>query len=55
MPLALYPYALISHRFDTLALLFFFPGEQVKQIRNDAFVHPQSIYKTIDALWDGEI
>jgi hypothetical protein len=34
---------------------FFFPGEQVKQIRNDAFVHPQSIYKTIDALWDGEI
>ncbi|EES01754.1 hypothetical protein BDA96_03G383400 [Sorghum bicolor] len=29
--------------------------EQVKQIRNDAFVHPQSIYKTIDELWDGEI
>lgn len=29
--------------------------EQVKQIRNDAFVHPQSIYKTMDELWDGEI
>ncbi|CAD6229136.1 unnamed protein product [Miscanthus lutarioriparius] len=33
----------------------FFEIEQVKQIRNDAFVHPQSIYKTIDELWDGEI
>ncbi|KAL6853667.1 hypothetical protein ACP4OV_019696 [Aristida adscensionis] len=29
--------------------------EQVKQIRNDLFVHPQSIYKTIEELWDGEI
>lgn len=45
MSLALYPYELV------LLLV----GEQVKQIRNDAFVHPQSIYKTIDELWDGEI
>jgi len=29
--------------------------EQVKQIRNDSFVHPQSMYKTIEELWDGEI
>ncbi|KAK3162464.1 hypothetical protein QOZ80_1BG0089850 [Eleusine coracana subsp. coracana] len=29
--------------------------EQVKQIRNDSFVHPQSVYKTIEELWDGEI
>ncbi|RLN04723.1 hypothetical protein C2845_PM13G13290 [Panicum miliaceum] len=27
----------------------------VKQIRNDSFVHPQSMYKTIEELWDGEI
>ncbi|XP_039808896.1 NADPH-dependent aldo-keto reductase, chloroplastic-like isoform X2 [Panicum virgatum] len=29
--------------------------EQVKQIRNDSFVHPQSMYKTIEELWEGEI
>ncbi|RCV42269.1 hypothetical protein SETIT_9G203200v2 [Setaria italica] len=29
--------------------------EQVKQIRNDSFVHPQGMYKTIEELWDGEI
>ncbi|CAO2167048.1 unnamed protein product [Urochloa humidicola] len=29
--------------------------EQVKQIRNDSFVHPHSMYKTIEELWDGEI
>uniref|UniRef100_A0A0A9HFE9 NADP-dependent oxidoreductase domain-containing protein n=1 Tax=Arundo donax TaxID=35708 RepID=A0A0A9HFE9_ARUDO len=29
--------------------------EQVKQIRNDSFVHPKSVYKTIEELWDGEI
>ncbi|KAJ1286208.1 hypothetical protein BS78_03G335300 [Paspalum vaginatum] len=29
--------------------------EQVKQIRNDPFVHPQGVYKTIEELWDGEI
>uniref|UniRef100_A0A8R7QY38 NADP-dependent oxidoreductase domain-containing protein n=1 Tax=Triticum urartu TaxID=4572 RepID=A0A8R7QY38_TRIUA len=30
-------------------------GEQVKRIRNESLVHSQSIYKTIDELWDGEI
>ncbi|GJM92572.1 hypothetical protein PR202_ga09052 [Eleusine coracana subsp. coracana] len=29
--------------------------EQVKQIRNESFVHPQSVYKTMEELWDGEI
>ncbi|VAI73778.1 unnamed protein product [Triticum turgidum subsp. durum] len=29
--------------------------EQVKRIRNESLVHSQSIYKTIDELWDGEI
>uniref|UniRef100_A0ACD5VSX7 Uncharacterized protein n=1 Tax=Avena sativa TaxID=4498 RepID=A0ACD5VSX7_AVESA len=28
---------------------------QVKQIKGDAFVHPQSIYKTYEDLFDGEI
>ncbi|KAM3333726.1 hypothetical protein ACQJBY_028683 [Aegilops geniculata] len=29
--------------------------KQVKQIRGDSFVHPQSIYKTYEDLFDGEI
>ncbi|CAM0883564.1 unnamed protein product [Alopecurus aequalis] len=29
--------------------------EQVKQIRGDSFVHPQSVYKTYEELFDGEI
>lgn len=29
--------------------------KQVKQIRGDSFVHPQSIYKTYEELFDGEI
>ncbi|KAL5227712.1 hypothetical protein ABZP36_015977 [Zizania latifolia] len=29
--------------------------EQVKQIRGDAFVHPESVYKTYEELFDGEI
>ncbi|KAL6616376.1 hypothetical protein ACP70R_038646 [Stipagrostis hirtigluma subsp. patula] len=29
--------------------------EQVKQIRGDPFVHPESVYKTLEELWDGEI
>lgn len=30
-------------------------GEQVKRVRNESLVHSQSIYKTMDELWDGEI
>ncbi|XP_040380166.1 NADPH-dependent aldo-keto reductase, chloroplastic-like isoform X3 [Oryza brachyantha] len=29
--------------------------EQVKQIKGDAFVHPESVYKTYEELFDGEI
>ena len=29
--------------------------EQVKRVRNESLVHSQSIYKTMDELWDGEI
>ncbi|XP_073009190.1 NADPH-dependent aldo-keto reductase, chloroplastic-like [Typha latifolia] len=29
--------------------------EQVRLIRGDPFVHPESIYKSLDELWDGEI
>lgn len=47
----------VGDRQTELSLKYVFPfrGEQVKQIRNDSFVHPQSVYKTIDELWDGEI
>uniref|UniRef100_A0A453RII1 NADP-dependent oxidoreductase domain-containing protein n=1 Tax=Aegilops tauschii subsp. strangulata TaxID=200361 RepID=A0A453RII1_AEGTS len=29
--------------------------QQVKRVRNESLVHSQSIYKTMDELWDGEI
>jgi hypothetical protein len=29
--------------------------KQAKQIKGDAFVHPQSVYKTYEELFDGEI
>jgi alcohol dehydrogenase (NADP+) len=29
--------------------------EQVKQIRGDGFAHPESVYKTYEELFDGEI
>nr|CAD1832021.1 unnamed protein product [Ananas comosus var. bracteatus] len=29
--------------------------EQVKLVRGDWFIHPQSIYKSVEELWDGEI
>lgn len=32
-----------------------FCGLQVKLARGDFTVHPQSVYKTLEELWDGEI
>jgi hypothetical protein len=29
--------------------------KQAKQIKGDSFVHPQSVYKTYEELFDGEI
>jgi len=30
-------------------------GPQVRLMRGDFTVHPQSVYKTLEELWDGEI